>query len=358
MLDARWQRSAARGRRGTRSAAGERALLAAVLVIVAPAAPAHPDESDERAGGDIAGALHDGGARHPPVVAAGGGCGHQVGGDLLAVGEDRPEEDRLQAEREQKPQRLGRGLKRGRDGDDDRDHQRIQRLDEHRRRQLAKPIAKEVVAGAGEDPDHQRHRREPEQNKRDDLRQDHRQREEPQQHDGAQDPDEDDQGQREPLIGAVLLLDVHGGGVGLVDLVAAHLRRLLVGRDLALAQRVVLGVALVRSGRVAQEPCRVPAVPVGALAEVVAAHVARRVMRADRTRVAVAVAAVGVDAVTQAAELQDHPRPVDERLEQLVGDVLLGLAGSSTVPRLVPDRNASDIVFVQLLACPIVFSGS
>ena len=37
--------------------------------------------------------------------------------------------------------------------------------------------------------------------------------------------------------------------------------------------------------------------------------------------------AVGVDAVAQPAELEHHPRPVDQRLEQVVGDLALGLLG-------------------------------
>jgi hypothetical protein len=100
-------------------------------------------------------------------------------------------------------------------------------------------------------------------------------------------------------------LDVDRRQVCLVDAVAGELA--VVPGQLALAQRVVLGVALVRAGRLAQEPRRVAAVPVAAGLEEVAADVARWVMRTDRPRVAVLVDLAGVDAVAQAAKLQhDH----------------------------------------------------
>jgi hypothetical protein len=57
---------------------------------------------------------------------------------------------------------------------------------------------------------------------------------------------------------------------------------------------------------------------------VVAAHVPRRVVRADGAGEAVVVRAVGVDAVAQAAELEHDPRPVDERLEEVIGHLALG----------------------------------
>ena len=182
--------------------AGDRALLAPAVVAWSVAGGA--DQRGYGARGDVAGALHGGHPRQPFVVVVAGGGGDQPRGDLPAVQEDRPEEDRLQREGEQEPQRRRRRRQGGGDGDDDRDHQRVQRLDEDGGRELAEPVAKEVMAGAREDPDHQRDRREPQEDERDDLREDHREGEESEQHDGAERADEEHRRERQALVGAVL----------------------------------------------------------------------------------------------------------------------------------------------------------
>ena len=88
--------------------------------------------------------------------------------------------------------------------------------------------------------------REAEQHERDDLGEDHGQREEAEQQHGAERAEQHDHGERQALVGAAGLLGVDRGRVGLVDLVAAELRR-VDQRGLALAERVVLGLALLRA---------------------------------------------------------------------------------------------------------------
>ena len=138
-------------------------------------------------------------------------------------------------------------------------------------------------------------------------------------------PTSDEHRERQALEGAAGLLGVDGGRVGLVDPVARELP--IERRRLALAERVVFGLALLRARALAQEARGVAAVAVLARLEVVAADVARRVVRADGAREAVVVEAVGVDAVREPAELEHRPRLHDERLEEVVGDLALGLLG-------------------------------
>jgi hypothetical protein len=149
------------------------------------------------------------------VVGAAGGGGDEPGRDLLAVDEQRPEEQRLEPEREQESERSGRGGEGRRDRDDDRDDERVERLDEHGGGELGQPCTEEVVAGTREDPDHERDGREAQQHECEDLGEDDRQRERAKQHDGAERADEHDDGEREALVGAARLLYVDRGGVGL-----------------------------------------------------------------------------------------------------------------------------------------------
>jgi ribosomal protein S18 acetylase RimI-like enzyme len=138
-------------RRRSGSAARERALLTVNGSGGPPAG--HREQRIERMGGDAGAALHEGHARKPFAVLVGAGSGgDQAGGDLLAVQEDRPEEDCLERERKQEPERGGRRCEGGRDGDDDRDHEAVERLDEDRGRELAEPVAEELMAAAREDP--------------------------------------------------------------------------------------------------------------------------------------------------------------------------------------------------------------
>ena len=61
--------------------------------------------------------------------------------------------------------------------------------------------------------------------------------------------------------------------------------------------------------------------------EVVAADVARGVVRADRLGETIVIEAAGVDTMVQAAELEHDPGAVDECVEEVVGDLVLGLLG-------------------------------
>jgi hypothetical protein len=126
---------------------------------------------------------------------------------------------------------------------DDGDHERVDGLDKHGGAEPGQPGAEEVVAGAWEDADDQRDRREGEQNQGDDLRKHDGQRKEPEQEDHAERADEDHRGECQTLVGAAGLLYVDGGGVGLVDDVAAELR--VVAGRFAVLERLVLGVAFV-----------------------------------------------------------------------------------------------------------------
>jgi len=149
-------------------------------------------------------------------------------------------------------------------------------------------------------------------------------------------------------------LDVDGGRVALVDAVAGELA--LIGR-FALAQRVVLRGALLRAGGLAQVALRVAAVAVAVRLYVVAADVAGRVVWAHWAWVAVLVEAIGVHAVAQPAELEHHPRLVDERVEQVVGDLALGLLGVVERAAVGAGQERHDSVLVQRLASPTVRSG-
>jgi hypothetical protein len=216
--------------------------------------------------------------------------------------------------------------------------------------------AEDVVAGSREDADHQRDRCEAEQHERHDVGEDDGEREGAEQHDGAERAEEHDDRERQALERAAGLLDVNGRRVGLVNPVPSELR--VAGRRLAGAQRVVLGCALVGAGLLAQVAGRVAAVAVTALGEVVAADVAGGIVRADRGGEAVVVEPVGVDAVAQPAELEHDPGPVDERVEQVVGDLLLGLLGvveraAGWRPTGTPATGCSS----NLLASPIVRCG-
>src|SRR3954471_19226578 len=88
---------------------------------------------------------------------------------------------------------------------------------------LVSQALKKACPAPGEDADDQRHRREAEQDERDDLGEDDRQREEAEQRDRAERAYGDDDGEGQALKGAAGLLGVDGGGVGLVGLVAGEL---------------------------------------------------------------------------------------------------------------------------------------
>ena len=61
--------------------------------------------------------------------------------------------------------------------------------------------------------------------------------------------------------------------------------------------------------------------------------------------------AVGVDAVREATELEDHPRLVDLRSESWSA-TWLGLAAVDR-PAVRAGDDVTDVVFVRSLACPI-----
>ena len=138
-------------------------------------------------------------------------------------------------------------------------------------------------------------------------------------------PSEHDDRERQPLERAAGLLDVDRRRVGLVDAVAGELR--LVRAPGPRAARRTRPRARRSPGAGAGSGARSRRSRRCPRSQVVAADVARRVVRADGPREAVLVEPVGVDAVAQAAELEHHPRLVDERLEQVVGDLALGLLG-------------------------------
>ncbi len=169
--------------------------LSCWALCAARARPVDAHECRDRAGRRLGAALHDVHPWRERVLAAARGRGDEPAGDLLAVDEQRPEEQGLQPEREQEPERAGGAGQRGGDGDDERDDQRVDRLDEHRGGELGQPAAKERVPGTGEDPDDQRDRREAEQHERDDLGEDHRQRERAEQDDRAERAEEHQRGE-------------------------------------------------------------------------------------------------------------------------------------------------------------------
>src|SRR4051794_24353986 len=104
-------------------AAVERALL--LRGVRARAAMVEADERGDGRGRGGSAALDGLRARESFVVGAAGGGGDEARGDLFAVDEQRPEEQRLQPEGEQEPKRAGGGAQRRRDGDDERDDQRV-----------------------------------------------------------------------------------------------------------------------------------------------------------------------------------------------------------------------------------------
>lgn len=151
-----------------------------------------------------------------------------MGCDRAPLEEDGPVEAGLKPEGEEPAEPVCGRDERGGDGEDDREHQRVESLADECACKLAEPGSEELMPPSRKDACDESERREGEEEQDKNLGQDDGERERAEQGHGPEVGGEDEGRHREPLEAARLLLDVDSGAIVLVHPVAVELPRLRV----------------------------------------------------------------------------------------------------------------------------------